>query len=368
MRLKIRRSLLVKEVSLLEGIVEKRSTMPILNYLLLKAQGDSLEIQGTDLELGGIVKIEAQVEEGGAVTVESSKFLSLMKDMDGEFVEIVEEEDSKIEIRCGKSNYTLFGLSPDNYPTIPLPQNEEKIVVDIDIFKSLIKAVRFSISEDQYKDVNGADFIAEGNTLSMVSTDYSRLSYMKGNVEKNYGHVDFLIHKKALSELSKMGDGGDLEILKGVNNIFFINKNKILISRVIEGKFPDFGDYIHQSKEKKIVFKREEMLKALKRICNIITSRVKVVLFEIGKGNILLNYESAESGIGKENLECSFMEEIFRATFNAVYVKEFLETLSCEEVAMELNDEKSSVRFSPVGGIPLKERVFDSFYIIMPYE
>ena len=228
MRLKIRRSLLVKEVSLLEGIVEKRSTMPILNYLLLKAQGDSLEIQGTDLELGGIVKIEAQVEEGGAVTVESSKFLSLMKDMDGEFVEIVEEEDSKIEIRCGKSNYTLFGLSPDNYPTIPLPQNEEKIVVDIDIFKSLIKAVRFSISEDQYKDVNGADFIAEGHTLSMVSTDYSRLSYMKGNVEKNYGHVDFLIHKKALSELSKMGDGGDLEILKGVNNIFFINCIKII--------------------------------------------------------------------------------------------------------------------------------------------
>ena len=107
---------MVKEVSLLEGIVEKRSTMPILNYLLLKAQGDSLEIQGTDLELGGIVKIEAQVEEGGAVTVESSKFLSLMKDMDGEFVEIVEEEDSKIEAITPSSDSLPTTIRPSPFP------------------------------------------------------------------------------------------------------------------------------------------------------------------------------------------------------------------------------------------------------------
>ena len=370
MKVKIKRTLLLKELELMNGIVEKRSTMPILNYVLLKTKNlEKIEISGTDLEIGIIIEMDAEIEKEGSITVAFSLLYNLVKEMDTEFIEIEEKEDSIIDLKGGTSFYTLYGLSPDNFPTIPLPEEEEEITVDIKVFKNLIRMIRYAISEEHYTAMGGGYFIFKGNTIEAVSSDYNRLAYAKTEVSKNYKETDLLVYRKALNELLKFEDEGEIKIIKGVNNYFFIYNNIILTTRIIEKRFPEFYDYINMERENFVIFKREETNKALRRILNIISSKIKQVNMMIKRDGIILSYDSVESGKGEEELTAKGYEgEEIVISFNALFVKEFLENIENEEVKMEFSDEKTIVRFKPVGGVKEGNFEFDYIYMVIPFQ
>lgn len=370
MKVKIERTLLLKELDLMNGIVEKRSTMPILNYILLKSkEGGKIEISGTDLEIGIVIEINAEIERDGSITVAFSLLYNLIKEMETEYIEIEEKEDSVVELRGGNSFYTLYGLSPDNFPTIPLPENEEKVIIDIKIFKKLIKMIKYAISEEHYTAMGGGYFIFKGKTIEAVSSDYNRLAYVKTEVGENFGEIDFLIYRKALNEILKFEDEGKIEVIKGVNNYFFVYGNRILTSRVIEKKFPEFYDYVNMEREKKVIFYREETNKALRRILNIISSKIKQVNMVIKEDKIILSYDSVDSGRGEEELRAEgYKGDDIIISFNAIFIKEFLENIESEKVIMEFSDEKTIVRFKPEDGVKEGDQKFDYTYMVIPFQ
>ena len=370
MRVKIKRALLLKELELINGIVEKRSTMPILNYILLKTKDEkTIEISGTDLEIGIVIKTEAEVEAEGSITVAFSLLYNLIKEMDTEEIEVEEKEDSVIEVRGGRSFYTLYGLSPDNFPTIPLPEEESEVTVDVKIFKKLIKMIKYAISEEHYTAMGGGYFIFNGNIIEAVSSDYNRLAYVKAKVSGNYRETDFLIYRKALNQILKFGDEGLLKIVKGVNNYFFIYENKILTSRIIEKKFPEFSDYVNIEREYYVIFNREETNRAFKRILNIISSKIKQVNVVIKEDSIILTYDSVESGKGEEKLYAEgYKGDDIIISFNAIYIKEFLENIENEKVRMEFSDEKTIVRFKPEGEEKEEDQIFEYVYMVIPFQ
>jgi len=369
MKIRISKKALIKELNLIDGIVEKRTTMPILNYMLIETKGkNKVEISGTDLEMGIIIEVEAEIEQEGSATVLFSLFNNLIKAMDCEYVDIEEKEESKIELKGGNSFYTLFGLPADNYPNIPLPEGGKEIKIRFNLLKRMIELIKISVSEDQYTGTSGGYFVFNGKKIEAASTDYNRLSYAITETGEKYEESEFLIYKKALEEISKFGKEGDIKIIKGVNNYFFVYKNKKLISRVIEGEFPDFGEYLKKEETKKLSFDRGELLNALRRILNIISSKIKLVTFDIDNDKLVLRYSSVERGEGKEEVKVEYKDEPIVINFNAVHVKDFLENIENDKILMELKDKRSVVKFSPIDKIEEGGNKIDFMYIVVPYE
>jgi DNA polymerase-3 subunit beta len=352
MKIKIKRVSLVKELELINGVIEKRNTMPVLNYFLLKTKGkEKIELSGTDLEIGVVIEMDAKVEEEGSFAILFSVFINLVKEMDNEFVIIESIDNENIEVKGGKGIYKLFTISADNYPTIPLPEEGEKIRIDIKELKEIIKLIKFSISAEQYSNASGGYFLFNGDKIIAASTDYLRLSYVERKVSDDYPKTEFLFYKKILSEILELSDEGEIEILKGINNYFFFFENKILISRIMENNFPDFKEFVEKQGTGKVLIKREDLIKALRRILSIVSTTSNYVYFNISNGKLVLNYNSTDSGEGEEEIDVEYEGEEGSFGFNAKNLKEFLEVVKEENLIMEFSSDKTMVKFYPEKGI-----------------
>ncbi len=352
MKIKIKRDTFLKELELIGGVIEKRNTMAVLNYFLLKTKGENkIEISGTDLEIGVIIELDAEVEEEGTFAILFSVFINLMKEMDTEYIVIESLDSENIQIVGGHGVYKLFTISEDNYPTIPLPEEGEKIKVGVKDLKEIIKLIKFSISSEPYSEASGGYFLFDGNYITAASTDYLRLSYVKKKVEREYKREEYLFYRKILFEILELNENGEIEILKGINNYFFFFENKILISRILEIKFPSFNDFVEKQDEGRVLIKRTELLKAIKRILSLVSSTSNYVYFNVKENKLVLDYNSSDSGIGKEELDVVYSGKEERFGFNVKNLKEFLEVIKEEDIVMGFSPEKAMVKFYPEKGI-----------------
>jgi len=354
---------ILAELQILQRIIEKRNTMPILANILINAADGKVELIGTDLEVGMKTNFTADILEPGAITVSGKKVYEIVKSLAaGKLVTFEQNDESKMKISSGASQFKVLWLPKEDYPQVPEPSVESKIDLPLIMFKEMIDLVYCAISQEQRYYLNGALMILKQNSIELVSTDGHRLAYTKLGADglELEDEIRGIISKKTLGELRKFEDD-TLHFARDENNLFFNVANRTLISRVIEGKFPNYEAVIPQDNPFKIVFSREELADSVRRVSLLSTERSRGVKLSIKKDRVILFSSNPEMGEAKDEVAIDYDGDEMEIGFNSLYLLDFLTTVKSDKVSFALRDENSAVLMSPdeAGEIEYK-------YVLMP--
>ncbi len=363
MKFTVLKETILEELQLLQGIVEKRNTMPILANVLVTAGEKGVELAGTDLEVGLRTGFEAEIAEAGAVTVSGKKLFEIIKSLPaGMPVTIKEDRDLMMQVTAGESEFKILCLPKDDYPQLPEPKFEKKISFPVDVFQEMIDRVFFAIAQEQRYYLNGALMVIKTKSLEIVSTDGHRLSYCQRPLASLTAakEIRVIVAKKTLNELRKFGEG-DLEFDFDENNLFFRNGHRTLVSRVIESKFPNFEAVIPKDNNNAAIVPRAAFTDAIRRVSLLSAERSRGVKLTFEKNRIRLFSSNPEIGEARDKLDVEYKGASIDIGFNSQYILEYLTTVSGETVRFELKDENSAALLRPEGEGDLK-----SVYVLMP--
>lgn len=363
MKFSIKKDVILRELQLLQGIVEKRNTMPILANILITVSEDDIELIGTDLEVGIRTHFPAMIEETGAITISGKKVFEIVRSLteDQEIV-FTEGKELMMEITSGQSEFRVLCLSKEDYPQVPEPKFEKGISLPLEKVKEMIDRVYYAITQEQRYYLNGALMIIKGNIIELVSTDGHRLAYTSISTDKIKldKEIRGIVSKKTLSELRKFEDD-NIEFDLDENNLFFRVKNRTMISRIIEGKFPNYEAVIPKGNPYILSFYREEITDAVRRVSLLSTERSRGIKFNIEKNQTRLFSSNPEIGEARDRVETEYDGEELEIGFNAQYLLDFLTNVKSEKVRFELKDENSAILMRPEIEDDIKY-----IYVLMP--
>jgi len=362
MKFSLLRETLLEELQLLQGIVEKRNTMPILANILINVSDSDIELTGTDLEVGLRTRVGANIKEPGAITVNGKKLFEIVKSLpEGQEVR-VENKDESIEIRAGESEFRILGLPKEDYPQVPDPKFEKNIRLALKDLKAMIDRVYYAITQEQRYYLNGALLSLKARQIELVSTDGHRLSYTKKTEDglKPEREISVIVAKKTLSELRKFDDEG-VEFDMDDNNLFFRVGARTLISRIIESKFPNYQAVIPKDNPGRLSIGRDELAGAVRRVSLLSSERSKGIKFTIEKNRVKLFSSNPEIGEARDRLEVVYKGQDLEVGFNSQYLLDFLTAIDSEKVVFEIKDENSAVLLKPD-----PEEDLTNLYVLMP--
>ncbi len=348
MRFVVSQAALQNELQFLQGIAEKKKTIPILSNILIRAQGDFLTLSATDLEVSLTAGCEAQVEEPGGITVSAKKIFEIVRALAGEEISFLLTDGSWLEITCGNSFFRLVGLDPNDFPDIPTNDFSSAETISHEVFKGLIGKTIFAVTqEDARYALNGALLEMDSTTIRMVATDAHRLAM----AEEAFGssvEVRAIVPKKTLTELRNLG-GGEEEMLfaQDDHHLFFKVGHRVLSTRVIEGQFPSYEKVIPADNPLEIVFAKEPMAGAIRRVSLLASQRSHAVRFKFAVGEVTISSSNPELGEAVESVAVQYEGEELEVSFNAQYVLDFLSAVEGEEVVFRLKNPASQGLLEP---------------------
>ncbi len=363
MRFSVLKETILDELQLLQGIVEKRNTMPILANILITVGEGRVEFIGTDLEVGMKTAIEAQTEEAGAITISGKKIFEIVKSLpDGQVVSFKENDDLMMEISAGKSEFKVLCLPKEDFPQVPDATFEKKISLPLGQVQEMIDRVYFAIAQEQRYYLNGALLIMKNGSVELVSTDGHRLSYTGSQIEglAPEPEVRVIVAKKTLGELRKMA-GETVEFDQDENNLFFKIGPRVLISRIIESKFPNFEAVIPKDNPHVLQVANGDFSQAIRRVSLLSTERSRGIKFNVEKNRLKLFSSNPEIGEARDDLEVEYKGADLEVGFNSQYLLDFLMSAACERIRLELKDENSAAVMRPD-----QEKDVRYTYVLMP--
>lgn len=363
MKFSIKKEDIASELQLLQGIVEKRNTMPILANILVDVTEKEIELTGTDLEVGLKTHFPAKIEEEGSITLSGKKIFEVVKSLpEGKEVTFEETGDLTMHITSGESKFKVLCLPKEDYPQVPEAKFEKKIVFPLDMLKEMIDRVYFAITQEQRYYLSGALLIIKDKSMQLVSTDGHRLAYTANSMKelKVENEIRAIVAKKTLSELRKFEDE-TVEFDLDESNLFFKVENRTLMSRIIEGKFPDFEAVIPKDNPNMFTVSREEITESVRRVSLFSTERSKGIKFFIEKDKIRLFSSNPEMGEAQDKVGIDYKGEGLEIGFNSQYLLDFLSAVKSDRIKFEFKDSNSSVLMKP----DVSEEV-EYLYILMP--
>lgn len=359
---------LVRELSLSQGVVEKKTTIPILSNVLLEAKDDRVTLTATDLELGIRCTCPARVKNEGAGTIPARKLLDYVRLLPETDLNVKFLENHWASITCGRSRTRIAGMSRESYPE--LPEMPEPIAeLPVSIIASMIGKTGFAISMEESRfTLNGALLLLKPDGVVMVATDGHRLAYIEGGVDGGQIHKPFraLVPKKAMNEITKLADeaGSDAKaIMAGdENHLFFQIGERLLITRKLTGNFPDYERVLPKDNIHHATLNKDEIRSAIERVAQFADERSKAIRVQFAGGEMRVFSSSAETGESEETVPAEYQGPELEIGFNAQYLLDFLRAVSQNQVAFELKDQKSAGELRPAG----EEAKGDYRYVVMP--
>src|SRR6201988_1433594 len=309
MEFSVTKSALLNELSMTQGVVERKTTIPILSNLLVEAKGSELTITATDLELSIRTSCEAKVKKEGAGTIPAKKLLELVRLLPEGEIKFKLLENHWVEIASDKKKYKLVGMAKENFPALPaMPHTLVKIPAAI--LQSLIAKTKFAISmEESRYTLNGGLLILKPDTLAMVATDGHRLALAETDQKLAgvNGEKRGLVPKKAMVEVEKLapaaGSAAKIDFAKDESNLFFQVGHRLLISRILTGHFPNYEAVLPRDNNKNIVLERVGLGDGVRRGAKRGDQRSHAVKFSVSKEGIEISASSPEYGEAKESIE-----------------------------------------------------------------
>jgi DNA polymerase III subunit beta len=368
MELVVRKTDLLRELQLFQGIVERKNTIPILANVLIEADGDQVKFLATDLEVGLRSRCQASVTKGGSLTLPAKKLYEIIKALPETDIRI-EEDKNGVKVAADRFDSRMQTLPREDFPTLPDATGSSSATLPREVLKQMVAKTQFAITgEDTRYFLNGALFILRPDSMSLVSTDGHRLALITVPRDKTRGkkadeEVRVILPRKTLLELGRLlAEGeGDIQYERGENHLFFDIGGRLLISRMIDGQFPAFERVIPKSNDKRVEFDRDRLTSAVKRVALLSNERSRAVKFSIDQGKVEIASSSPEFGEAKEVLIVDYTAAPVTICFNAQYVLDFLNVIETESVGLEFKDEMSQAVMKPVGADG-----YDYTYVIMP--
>ena len=366
MELVVRKSDLVRELQLFQGIVERKNTIPILANVLLEAKGEEIRFLATDLEVGLRSRCAASVAKPGALTLPAKKLYEIVKALPDTDIRI-EEEKSGVKLAADRFDSRMQTLPLDDFPSLPEASGAATATLSGRLLKAMVDKTQFAMtSEDTRYFLNGALLVLKADGMGLVATDGHRLAlaWAKREGEAGAGEGDrAILPKKTVWELGRLlGETeGDVRFERGENHLFFEVGGRVLISRMIDGQFPAYEKVVPKNNDKRIEFERERITGAIRRVALLSNERSKALKMEIGRDKVEISSSSPEFGEARESLTVDYAGAPVRTSFNAQYLLDFLNVVGSDSVAMELKDEVSQAVMKPVGA-----EDFDYTYVLMP--
>jgi DNA polymerase-3 subunit beta len=348
MNLTITKDQIIAGLQAVQNVVSTRTTLPILSNVLIRAEGSHVEFTATDLDVTVACKVEAKVVKPGATTLPVKKLFGIVRELQGE-IEIETDDKNLSSIRSGSSFFKIHGLAADEFPPLPKFKDDKKVSQPQENIRAMIRKTSFAVSTDESRYVLNGIFISlkEGK-MTFVATDGRRLALVDEEVdisEKSAG--EFIVPAKAITELNRLlQDKGDVELKFGENQASFALKNEngfsvLLITKLIEGNYPNYRQVIPGEAKERIGVGREELVQALRRAEIMTSEKANSVKLAFGKNLLTITANSPEVGEARETMAINYKGKELAIAFNPRYLIDPLNALTEDEVFIELIDELS---------------------------
>jgi DNA polymerase-3 subunit beta len=367
MEIRVQRNDLARELQLVQGIVERKSSIPILQNVLCEARAGEIHIAATDLDVSLRCGCAAEVAEAGSVTLAAKKLYEIIRSLPENDVRLKLETDAWVRIRCERVEFRMAGLPREDFPSLPEAKGGRGIEVPAAVLRQLIQRTAFAITaEDARYYLAGALLVLDKESAAMVATDGHRLAWAEAPASlKLADAVRVLVPRKAITELARLIEeaSGDetVSFQQGDGHLIFGIGGRTLASKQVEAQFPAFEKVITLTGDKKVNVGREALQSAIRRVSLLSSDRGRAVKLGLDDGKLELSASSPEFGEARESLPVEYAGGSVEIGFNAQYLLDFLGVVGGEQVALELKDGESQGLLRPASGDGGDYR-----YVVMP--
>ncbi|TRZ98051.1 MAG: DNA polymerase III subunit beta [Nitrospiraceae bacterium] len=349
MKIKIARDELLAGLQRVQGIVEKRNTMPVLSNILLETKQDGIELVATDLEIGFRGHYKADVQQAGSVSLSARKLYELLKEVaDGE-VTLTTQENNWVQIQAGRSQFKIVGMAASEFPALPTIEREGRVAIPGSGLSSLIRKTLFAVGDNDARYIlNGLLITLHSSdkkvTMKLVGTDGHRLAVAESDVTQSAGtdlpkEIKAIIPRKAAQEIRRLLEEEEGEPLLGFtkNLVTFQKSGLFLTSRVMEGTYPNYQQVIPKESAKKAAIERTALESALRRVAVLSKDKTNAVKVILQNGSITLHTSSPDVGEATEDLPAQYRGESLTTGFNARYLLDALAVMDGDTVNLEIS-------------------------------
>lgn len=341
MKFKVGKSILINAIQTVQNVISAKSSLPILSNILIETQQEGISLTATDLDIGITCVIPVDVQEQGAITIPAKRFSDIIKEFPLEVVSITTKKNNLVIIDSNMCQFKIMGLSREEFPKLPEFKDKKAIKIEQATLKQMLSLTSFAVSADETRYVlNGTLFKINKGVLTLVSTDGKRLAIAekKPGIEADID-LQMIIPIKTIHELNRnLKDEGQLSLVVGDNQALFDLGTVVVISRLIEGEFPDYKQVVPAASENKMKIERSQFLLAVKRASLLATPDYQGVKLEVFKNKLVISKSTPDVGESREELAVEYQGRELAIGFNPAYLIDILKNLNEETVNLELTD------------------------------
>ncbi|MDP8259809.1 MAG: DNA polymerase III subunit beta [Candidatus Gygaella obscura] len=347
MKIKTNKKELLNQLQVVQNIISPKATLPILSNILIETKNNDLRFTSTDLDIGITCLLPVDINEQGAITLPARRFIEIIRELPDNEIRITTRKNNTTLIETDNCQFKLSGLPKEEFPKLPELKDKQVFKIEQAELKQMINLTSFAVSHDESRFVlSGILFNIKNNKITTVATDGRRLAVYTKSTETNIAkEINSVVPLKAIMEINKnLTDEGDVSIVFGSNQALFEFKNKTIVTRLIEGEFPDYNQVIPRENDGKIKIDREEFLSALKRAALLNTPDFQAVKLTLSKNKLVVSKTTPDVGESWEELKTITASKDLIIGFNPVYLVDVLKNLTDVEVEIELTEpEKPAV-------------------------
>lgn len=343
MEIRVDRNLLASELAPMQGIVERKTTIPVLSHILLTSADGRLNLAATDLDVSLTSWCEADGSGEGGIAVNARKLMEIVRSLADDQVQLRIEEPGWLTILAGRSRFKIHGQPPEEFPTLPSVEGDSVTVTEVafDELKTMISKVIFAVSAEESRfQLNGALLKLKDGSIEMVATDGHRLALVERPLATG-AEDSALVPRKALAELLRFEGGDDLRFSRGEHHLSFRLGRRELICRILEGTFPDYDRVIARDNDKKVVFDRKLLDSAVQRVALLTGDRARAIKLNLEAQQLLISAQNPDLGDAREEIECDYQGDSLVLGVNPDYLRDFLSAAETGRVRLELKDENT---------------------------
>ena len=362
--IKSQRDTLLAPLQSVSGIVERRHTLPILSNVLLEKKGERLTLLATDIEIQITTVTDGAVGDGdGAVTVGARKLQEILRSLPDTAEISLLLEDKRLQVRAGKSRFSLQTLPADDFPRMTLTEGDTRsFQITQKAFRQLIGKTQYSMAaQDVRYYLNGLLLLVDGKELRAVATDGHRLAYASVPIDTELPRQELILPRKTVLELNRLlvDNEEPLNITLASNQVRFTFGSVVLVSKLIDGKFPDYERVVPASLRNHMTVSRQTLMQAMQRAAILTNEKFRGIRVVLADNSLKLIAANAEQEEAQEEIEVNYTGEAIDVGFNVGYLLDVLNNVHTEEVQWSFNDANSSALITVPGNDRFK-------YVIMP--
>jgi DNA polymerase III subunit beta len=340
MKVTVDKDVLIKGIDTIQNVISAKTTLPILSNFLLETQKDTLRLTATDLNIGISCVIPVDIQEPGLITIPTRRFSNIIKELSDNKIVINSKKNNIVIIETTSCQFKIIGLPAEEFPKLPEFKDKEVIELEQSLLKQMLNHTSFAVSLDESRYIlNGIMFKIHQNNITLVATDGKRLAIDNKKLANPAGKdINMIVPIKTIQELQRnLRDDGKLSIIIGPNQALFELDGTVIISRLIEGEFPDYQQVIPAPADSKIKISREQFLLAIRRASLLSTPDYQAVKFEVFKNKLVLSKSTPDVGESREEVVIEYSGKEILIGFNPNYLIDALKNLNMETVELEIS-------------------------------